>query len=47
MKTDGGRVLGITAFGEKLEKAKDIAYADMKKIQFDGMYYRMDIGKIN
>jgi len=45
MKTNGGRVLGITGFGGTLEKAREIAYADMKKIQFDGMYYRTDIGK--
>jgi phosphoribosylamine--glycine ligase len=45
MKTAGGRVLGITALGETLETARDIAYADMEKIKFDGMYYRKDIGK--
>ncbi|MCB2310080.1 phosphoribosylamine--glycine ligase [Clostridium tagluense] len=45
LKTSGGRVLGITGLGETLDKARDIAYADMKKIQFDGMYYRRDIGK--
>ncbi len=46
MKTNGGRVLGITGFGETLKKAREIAYVDMKKIQFDGMYYRTDIGKL-
>ena len=46
MKTNGGRVLGITGFGETLKKAREIAYADMKKIRFDGMYYRTDIGKL-
>ncbi|HEY8890590.1 MAG TPA: phosphoribosylamine--glycine ligase [Clostridium sp.] len=46
MRTNGGRVLGITGFGETLEKAREIAYEDMKKIQFDGMYYRKDIGKL-
>jgi len=45
MRTNGGRVLGITGFGGTLEKAREIAYGDMKKIQFDGMYYRTDIGK--
>ncbi|GCD09065.1 phosphoribosylamine--glycine ligase [Clostridium tagluense] len=45
LKTSGGRVLGITGIGETLDKARDIAYADMKKVQFDGMYYRSDIGK--
>lgn len=47
MRTNGGRVLGITGFGGTLEIARDTAYADMKKIQFDGMYNRTDIGKIN
>ena len=45
MRTNGGRVLGVTGFGGTLEKAREIAYGDMKKIQFDGMYYRTDIGK--
>jgi len=45
LRTAGGRVLGITAFAETLEGARDIAYADMKKIKFQGMYYRTDIGK--
>ena len=43
--TTGGRVLGITGFGETLENARQMAYADMGKIEFDGMYYRKDIGK--
>jgi phosphoribosylamine--glycine ligase len=45
LKTSGGRVLGITAFGETLEEARKIAYADMEKIRFQGMHYRRDIGK--
>jgi phosphoribosylamine--glycine ligase len=44
LKTSGGRVFGITALGETLEKAREIAYDDMGKIQFDGMYFRTDIG---
>lgn len=47
LKTAGGRVFGITGIGETLEKAREIAYTDMKKIQFEGMYYRTDIGKLN
>ncbi|MBZ9688140.1 phosphoribosylamine--glycine ligase [Clostridium estertheticum] len=45
LKTSGGRVLGITGIGETLDIAKEIAYTDMKKIKFEGMYYRTDIGK--
>ena len=45
MRTNGGRVLGVTGFGGTLEEARKISYNDMKKIKFDGMYYRTDIGK--
>jgi phosphoribosylamine--glycine ligase len=43
--TDGGRVLGVTATGETLEEAIARAYAAMDCIQFEGMYYRKDIGR--
>ena len=42
--TSGGRVLGITALGDDITAARDIAYAQAGKIQFDGMQYRSDIG---
>jgi phosphoribosylamine--glycine ligase len=45
LKTNGGRVLGITALAQTLEEARETAYADMEKIQFEGMYFRKDIGK--
>jgi phosphoribosylamine--glycine ligase len=45
MRTSGGRVLGVTGFGETLSKAREMAYGDMEKIRFEGMYYRSDIGK--
>lgn len=43
--SNGGRVLGITAIGEKnnLKNTIDIAYKAINKIHFDGMYYRSDI----
>lgn len=44
--TNGGRVLSITALGGTLEEAREKAYDNMKKIDFEGMYYRTDIGKI-
>lgn len=44
--TNGGRVLSITALGDTLEEAREKAYDNMKKIDFEGMYYRTDIGKI-
>lgn len=43
--TNGGRVLGVTAIGNNLEEALQNAYKAVKKISFDGMYYRRDIGK--
>ncbi|MDJ0568929.1 MAG: phosphoribosylamine--glycine ligase [Pleurocapsa sp. MO_192.B19] len=42
--TDGGRVLGITAFGDNFAQAIAFAYDAVKSIQFEGMYYRRDIG---
>jgi phosphoribosylamine--glycine ligase len=42
--TTGGRVLGIVSTGETLVQAREIAYREMKKVSFDGIYYRSDIG---
>ncbi|MDO5716122.1 MAG: phosphoribosylamine--glycine ligase, partial [Tissierellia bacterium] len=44
--TNGGRVLSVTAFGESLEKAREIVYRNIEKITFENMYYRKDIGKM-
>ncbi len=44
--TSGGRVLNIVGFGKTLEEAKEHAYSSMKKIHFDNMYFRKDIGQI-
>jgi phosphoribosylamine---glycine ligase len=42
--TLGGRVMGVTACAEDLPSAIDRAYAAVRKIQFEGMHYRKDIG---
>ncbi len=42
--TAGGRVLGVTALGETREEARDQAYSAMKKLHFEGIHYRRDIG---
>jgi phosphoribosylamine---glycine ligase len=42
--TAGGRVLGVTAAARSLEEALDRAYQAMAEIEFEGMYYRRDIG---
>ena len=43
--TNGGRVLGVTALGEDAKGAIDLVYSAVKKIEWDGAYYRSDIGK--
>ena len=43
--TNGGRVLGITAKGEDLVKARANAYEATKWIKFENKYMRNDIGK--
>ncbi len=45
LKTNGGRVLGISAEGDSLEKALEKAYKEIEKISFEGMQYRKDIGR--
>jgi phosphoribosylamine---glycine ligase len=37
--------LGVTASGASLALAMNNAYEDVRKIHFDGMHYRKDIGK--
>jgi phosphoribosylamine--glycine ligase len=41
--TSSGRVLGVTALGQTIAKAKGRAYQAVAKIKFDGAYYRTDI----
>ena len=43
--TSGGRVLGVTARGETLPSAIENTYAEVRKIRYDGMHYRTDIGR--
>ena len=43
--TAGGRVLNVTALGKDIPTAIQNAYAAVKKVSFDGMQYRTDIGK--
>nr|WP_295903912.1 phosphoribosylamine--glycine ligase [uncultured Bdellovibrio sp.] len=40
----GGRVLGVTALADSKQAARAQAYQDMRKISFEGMYMREDIG---
>jgi phosphoribosylamine--glycine ligase len=43
--TTGGRVLGIISSAPSLEDARSIAYREMAKVDFQGIFYRRDIGK--
>jgi phosphoribosylamine---glycine ligase len=42
--TSGGRVLGITALGDSILSARRKAYDAVSMIEFDGCYFRRDIG---
>jgi phosphoribosylamine---glycine ligase len=42
--TDGGRVLNVTGIGANFAQAIAQAYTGLKSIQFEGIYYRKDIG---
>jgi phosphoribosylamine--glycine ligase len=42
--TNGGRVLCVTALGDKVKIAAERAYEVVEKIRFDGMHFRTDIG---
>jgi len=44
--TSGGRVLGVTAIRDTLLAAKRHAYDAVDKIEFDGSYFRRDIGSL-
>jgi phosphoribosylamine---glycine ligase len=45
IETAGGRVLGITSASADLASALSTAYAAAKKVQFEGMHLRSDIGR--
>jgi len=44
VKTNGGRVLALTSFGTNHREAAKRSYEQLAKIDFEGMYYRKDIG---
>ncbi|MFC0906534.1 phosphoribosylamine--glycine ligase [Clostridium sp. MT-14] len=44
-KTSGGRVLVTYGIGGNLEEAIEYAYENLKRVSFNGMYFRKDIGK--
>ncbi|MBX6353720.1 MAG: phosphoribosylamine--glycine ligase [Thermoflavifilum sp.] len=42
--TAGGRVLATAGTGDTLAQALSVAYETMRKVHFEGMHYRTDIG---
>jgi phosphoribosylamine---glycine ligase len=42
--TSGGRVLGVTAVADSLQQALNRAYQALGEVNFEGMYFRRDIG---
>ncbi|MDR1488881.1 MAG: phosphoribosylamine--glycine ligase [Desulfovibrio sp.] len=44
IKASGGRILGITALGEDLRAARNVAYAAAKNIRLPESFFRNDIG---
>ncbi|MEM7726194.1 MAG: phosphoribosylamine--glycine ligase [Cyanobacteria bacterium P01_A01_bin.45] len=42
--TNGGRVINVTGIGIDFQQALTKAYEGIKQIQFEGMYFRKDIG---
>jgi len=43
--TNGGRVLGVVGIGNSLQESISKAYKRIEGIEFEGMFYRRDIGK--
>lgn len=44
--TNGGRVLNVVSVQNSAEKAREVAYKELEKIQFKDKYFRKDIGLI-
>lgn len=42
--TAGGRVIGVTAVADSIDKARELAYKAVDKVQFEGKHFRKDIG---
>jgi len=45
LRTSGGRVLCVTAIATGTEAARDLAYANLARVHFEGMQARRDIGR--
>jgi phosphoribosylamine--glycine ligase len=43
--TSGGRVIAISSFGDTMEEALVKSYKNAEKVNFEGKYYRKDLGR--
>ncbi len=42
--TDGGRVIAVSSYGNSMQEALAASYQNAAKIDFEGMYFRKDLG---
>lgn len=42
--TNGGRVIAVTSYGTDFKEALSTSYESIKRMDFEGMYYRKDLG---
>ena len=43
--TSGGRVISVSSYGNSIADALANSYASIEKVDFEGKYFRRDIGK--
>jgi phosphoribosylamine---glycine ligase len=43
--TNGGRVIAVTSLGNSIEEALGLSFRNAEKIQYQGKYFRRDIGR--
>lgn len=46
LKTNGGRVLSVLGLGATVDEASEEAYMNVDGVDFEGKYFRNDIGLI-